>query len=109
MKNLKTKIEYCLKKYPATRNSDITLTNSIWYEFYNNKLVKEDCNGKIDYFVRLKDLYDMPKQDDVKRIRAKIQNKENRYLPTSEKVAKQRRINEHTWRAYMGYDNPAMG
>ena len=106
MIHLKHKVEHCLKKYPETRNSDIKLTNSIWVEYYYTRLIKDE---KGNLAVKLLDLYDLPREDNVKRIRAKIQNEENRLLPTSKKVAKQRRINEDKWRAYMGFDNPATG
>lgn len=50
--------------------------------------------------VELKNIMDLPREDNVKRIRAKIQNEEKKYLPTSLEVAKQRKINEEDWRAW---------
>jgi hypothetical protein len=105
MINLKYKIEHCLKKYPDTRNSDVKLTNAVWIEFHNNKIKLIDGKN----YVALMDLYDMPRQDDVKRLRAKIQNEENKYLPTSLEVVKQRKINEEKWRNYMSPSNPTRG
>jgi len=92
IKNLKGKIEYCLRNYPETRNSDITLTIKIWQTFYG-----------ISDFVSLKDLYNLPREDNVKRIRAKIQNDQKKFLPTILKVAKKRGILEDEWRVAMGY------
>lgn len=52
--------------------------------------------------VLLEDLFDLPREDNVKRIRAKF-NEEGLYLPTSEEVAKRRNMNIPEWREAMGY------
>ena len=101
MLKLKDKILYCLERYPETRNSDIKLTNAVWYTYYEKYLIKVDDQ----LAVKLTDLYELPREDDVKRIRAKIQNDENKFLPTDEAVRKQRRINETKWRNYLGYND----
>lgn len=109
MRKLKSKIEYCLQKYQDTRNSDIKLTSAIWIEFYG-QYISKDSKGRL--IVALIDLYKIPREDNVKRIRAKIQNEEGKYLPTSEEVLKQRGLNEYKWRKELGYevyDNPALG
>lgn len=105
---LQTKIEHCLEKYPETRNSDIKLTNSIWFEFHNNK-IKRDADG--DLVVKLKDLYDLPREDHIKRIRAKIQNSKSnpRFLPTDIKILKGRKILEKYWHLSMSPSNPSRG
>ena len=103
--NLKQKVMYCLQKYPETRNSDIKLTNSIWYEFHNNKIKRIDDKN----YVALTDLYDLPREDNVKRVRAKIQNEEGKYLPTEEEVLKQRKILEKRWREEYSPSNPSRG
>jgi len=56
-----------------------------------------------DLCVRLEYIKELPREDHVKRIRAKIQNEEGRLLPTRWEVAKQRKIEEQKWRAFMGY------
>jgi len=104
MKKLEQKIIYCLEKYPETRNSDTKLTNAIWLEFYKDKLFSTaDGNAAI----KLIDLYNLPTQDDVKRIRAKIQNEKHLFLPTSIEIRKKRKIKEEDWRKYLGY-NPEL-
>lgn len=103
MTNLKTQVEQCLQKYPETRNSDIKLTNAIWYEYYRNKL-KNDEQGNL--VVRLCDLYDLPKEDNVKRWRAKF-NSKGLYLPTEKKIIQKRKIKEEIWRSKLGY-NPEL-
>ena len=93
------------QKYPETRNSDIKLTNAVWIEFHNSKL--KQIEGK--YAVVLTDLYELPSQDDVKRIRAKVQNNLHKFLPTSEEVSKQRKIKEIWWHREMSPSNPSRG
>jgi hypothetical protein len=108
-KNMKLeyKIIHCLKKYPETRNSDILLTRAVWYEFHNSKIFEH--NGKTAIYTE--DLMELPREDHVKRIRAKIQNdKANpRYLPTTEEVLKKRKILEKHWHLAMSPSNPARG
>ena len=104
MKHLKEQINWCLENIPETRNSDIKLTSAVWVRYYSNFLFK-DNNDK--WCVKLLNLYELPTEDHVKRIRAKIQNEENKFLPTDAKVRKQRKINEEKWRTYLGY-NPEL-
>lgn len=99
-KNLKAQVEYCLETYPETRNSDITLMLRIWETYYPSR-IKTGASGEKG--VWLKDLYDLPREDNIKRVRAKFQNELNRYLPTDWKVAQQRKIEEDKWRVAMGY------
>jgi len=106
MNNLKQKILWILSEDEQSRNSDIRLTQMIWYKFHNSKLVKLDDGTQA---VRLRDLFDLPREDNIKRIRAKIQNEEGKFLPTSAEVRKQRKINEWKWRDQMSPSNPAMG
>lgn len=98
-KALKRQIERCLSDYPETRNSDIALTIKVWEVYYPQYLIKAK-NG--DYGIYIKYLYELPRQDNVKRIRANF-NSRGLYLPTEWKIAKQRKINEEKWRVYMGY------
>lgn len=98
MKRLKDKILYCLEKYPETRNSDIKLTSAVWFEYYSDKLVTLDDKRLA---VPLVELYKIPSQADVKRIRAIIQNKKKLWLPTEPEVRKKRNILEKDWFNYV--------
>lgn len=89
---LKDQIEYCLINYPETRNSDIELTICVWTKYY-----------QVGVTIRLAQLYDLPSQDSVKRIRANFQNVDHKYLPTSEMVALERHWKIEEWRALLGY------
>ena len=108
MKELKDQVEKALTKYPTTRNSDITLTIAVWKMFY-----KEYVN---DNSINLKDLYDLPREDNIKRIRAKFQQDaleriksgktngdEQCFLPTDPKVAERRNIFGDEWKKALGY------
>lgn len=94
--NLKQQVEYILQTYPNTRNSDIKLTLNVWIKYYPSKVkfVKDK------WFVALNDLYELPREDNVKRIRAKF-NQQNLYLPTDPEVIKQRRQKEMEWKQQM--------
>lgn len=94
IKTLKNQVESCLRDFEETRNSDITLTLCVWKIFYSNKIK----NGS----VFLQDLYELPREDNVKRIRAKL-NEQGKYLPTDLKIARRRGIKEDEWRQAMGY------
>lgn len=98
LKDLTKKINDTLRDFPETRNSDIELTIRIWKEYYPKKLNAHE--GEI--FVLLSNLFDLPREDNVKRIRAKIQNEDHEYLPTEWVVAKARGIKEDIWREHLG-------
>lgn len=98
IKNLKIKVGAILAEIPETRNSDIALMIEIWRRYYP-QYIKKGSTGQEG--VWLKDLYDLPREDNVKRIRAHYQNELGKFLPTSWEVAKQRKIEEAKWKAYM--------
>lgn len=99
LKTLKSQTEYCLKNYPETRNSDITLMIEIWKQFYPQRLKVGKTN---EQGIWLKDLYDLPNIDSIGRMRQKF-NQQGLYLPTSEEVKKVRGIKETIWRENLGY------
>ena len=80
---LKQEVEYCLKKYPETRNNDRLLTLMVYTEFYWIK------NQVITY----KQYLNLPTNDIIKRYRAIIQNDNWKYKPTSEKILLYRQKN----------------
>lgn len=89
----------CLERFPETRNSDVALTIKIWEEYHKSKIMV-DFQSKRNY-VFLEDIFDLPREDGIKRIRAKIQNEKLMFLPTDLEVARQRDINYEVWRAHM--------
>lgn len=92
-------VESVLSDTPAARNSDIALTIEVWKRFYPQRMRARDGRS----YVALDDLYDLPREDNVKRTRAYLQNVRKLYLPTDAKVARARGINEDEWRVAMGY------
>lgn len=97
---LKSQVEKILRDTPSSRNSDITLTIELWKRFYPSKIKQSKETGK--FGVWLDDLFTLPREDNIKRIRAHFQNDMLKYLPTSLEVVRQRRINEEVWRKTMG-------
>jgi hypothetical protein len=102
IKELKHKVEWVLEHHPKTRNSDVLLTIKIWELYYERFLIK-DATG---YLVKLRDILELPREDNVKRIRAKL-NAEGKFLPNDPKVRTARGINEQEWRKFLGY-NPEL-
>lgn len=96
-KTLESKVEYVLQNYPNTRNSDIELTIKIW-EVYHN----------VHESILVRDLFSLPREDNIKRIRARLQNDQHKYLPTSEAIARKRKMNIQAWRQRLGYTSPVM-
>jgi len=95
IKTMMEKVEYCLRNFPQTRNSDTYLTWKVWREFYG-----------IDNEVSWNRYRDMPSQDDIKRARARIQNTLKQYPPTVKCIALHRRWNEQVWLKALGYKIP---
>ena len=96
---LKKQVESVLSEVPETRNSDITLTIAVWERYYPS-LIRVGASK--DRGIWLKDLYSLPREDNIKRIRADF-NKKGMYLTTSATVAKQRRTKEDAWRKALSY------
>lgn len=101
IKQLKKQVLSVLREVPETRNSDITLMIEVWKRYYPHFL-KETKDKQLGVY--LKDLYELPREDNIKRIRAKIQNEENKYLPTSMKIAIKRHLNMNEWHKAMAFN-----
>lgn len=78
------------------RNSDIALTIAIWQKWYS-------VGTNPDSVIHLYRLFDLPREDNVKRVRAVLQNVEGKYLPTSWEVARKRGIEREKWEEALGY------
>jgi hypothetical protein len=95
---LKRMVEIMLDTNPSwrgvqVRNSDIALTILIWQRWYN-----------VQDTVSVERLFDLPREDNVKRVRAVFQNTEHRYLPTDPAVLIKRSIAEAYWFDALGYN-----
>ena len=100
IKTLRGQVEHILETIPETRNDDIRLTLEIWKAFYPGFIKRDENNYSI---IRLADIWEMPREDNVKRVRAQIQNEERRFLPTSPEVLKKRGMLTEEWRKALGY------
>lgn len=103
MLKLKDQVEIILNDFPPTRDNDITLMIALWKKFYSAHIKVTSTNESGIY---LKSLYTLPTQDNIKRIRALLQNDEHRFLPTDSRVRRKRRIKEEEWRNYIKNNEP---
>lgn len=94
LKDYKEKVYRILEKYPPSRDSDWRLLANYIYIF-KRKLVTRDEQG-IEC-IALENLRYLPPVESITRARRIIQNDDNNFLPTSEKVRKQRRIKEENY------------
>mgnify|MGYP001612875574 CR=1 FL=1 len=104
--HLKKEIEHCLEKYPESRNDDVYLTSALWWEFHSKSLIESGKAKMIDgdLFINLRAIQTLPREDHIKRIRAKIQNEEFRFTPTNPEVIKLREASRRKWKAKMNND-----
>ena len=92
-KALKSQVKNILINCPDARNSDITLTIEIWRKYYN-----------VGDSVPVKYLYELPREDNIKRLRAKFCELGNSWAyPTDPKVARARQIKDDEWKRALGY------
>lgn len=99
---LKNMVEQVLADNPKyngveARNSDVALMILVWQRWYG-------VSDKPDGIVHVRRLFDLPREDNVKRVRAKIQNEEHKYLPTNPDVLIKRGILEEYWSDALGYN-----
>ena len=97
------KVEYCLKNFPETANSDVQLTLRIIHQFHNEHLQRFN-----DKWWTTTEIQKKIREDNVKRLRAKF-NKRGLYLPTNPEVIRQRNKLRKIWHNAMSPSNPAQG
>ena len=91
---LKNQIEQILETVTPARNSDLVLMINVWRKFYN-----------VGDYVKLEFMHELPNEASICRLRRKIQNHEKKFIPTDEKVAKDRGWKEEEWKRYLGYSS----
>lgn len=99
IKGLKKMVESTLEKLPSTRDSDVRLCIAIWERYFGEYVITGSLSG--EKAVRLNDLYRLPREDNIKRLRAHIQNVQGKWLPTTWEVARKRNINQQEWNSYI--------
>ena len=93
MPTLKTQVLAGLQASEANRNSDIDLMLWIWEHYYN--VTEQNFT--------FSKLYELPTQENIKRYRARIQNEEGMYLPTSDTIRRKRNQLRSKWKTDLGY------
>lgn len=79
----KDMVENILANDERSRNSDIWLILQVWQK-----------KQHIKCFIPYEDLSKMITPETITRVRRKIQNDENRFLPTSETIRQRRKLRE---------------
>jgi hypothetical protein len=107
IKNKRDKIRKLLALYPELRNCDIKLTIKFWQEYQPARITTSEKTGK--QYVELDQLFFLEREDNIKRIRAKIQSPkseggEELYPPTDIKVAEKRKMNMDKWHQAMAFN-----
>lgn len=96
---LEKQVRHILETDEKSRNSDVRLTQMIWWHFYRSYMKMID--GKV--YVNVADLFTIPREDFISRMRRRIQHDKKEFLPTDPMVAKKRGWQEDEWREYLGY------
>ena len=106
IKDLKSKVEYCLLNFEKTRDDDAYLTFVIIYTFMPQEMIQQGNK----HFISTGALR-LVREDHVKRIRAVFQNEKKMYLPTNLETRRKRKqiidSSEEEWRKQLGY-NPEL-
>lgn len=98
LSNLKSLVKNMLEEVPKTRNSDKLLTLMIWRKHYSHVFIKQN---KTYYVSCTAILEELPQEDNVKRIRAKF-NEKGLYAAT-DPVVLERRNKSKIWKKSLGY------
>jgi hypothetical protein len=93
-------VKNTLAIFPEARNSDIRLTIELWKMYYRPFLHEDE---RLGLMIKIDDLFDLPREDNIKRIRATIQNEDRMYLPTNIEVFIARAKASDEWRQFLGY------
>lgn len=97
LNTLEAHVRAILKSDERSRNSDIRLTQVLWYTYHKEHFVMVAGH----WYIEVNAMFELPREDNIKRIRARIQNVEHEYLPTDPDVAKKRGWKEEEWRHYL--------
>jgi len=97
LNKLRDRVEYCLERYPETRNSDIDLFTRLCERFYPP--FERPLYNWQDLATTM---HQVPSLDHIARLRRKIiqQHDYAKYLPTVRAIALNRGIAEDIWHNY---------
>ena len=94
IKNIENLVNEILREDIRARNDDKYLTFRVLQQILTGERSSELLS------MSLNDIKKLPAFETVKRVRAKIQNKEKLFLPSSAAVRHRRRIREEDFRAW---------
>ena len=100
IRNLRKIVETELSKNEKARNDDRYLTLLIWWRYFPEYFIMHECK----HYIKADAVLSLPREDNVKRLRAKIQNEEHKFLPTDPEVRRKRGISEEVWLKYCTYN-----
>jgi len=95
---IKERVEYVLRNYPSSRNSDELLWWLVIKIFYKDVLEEFKKWVRKDY-IPISVLNKLPKFETISRIRRKF-NEQGLYLPTVPEVLEKRRKKEKVFKKY---------
>jgi hypothetical protein len=98
--DLTSQIRKILTDFPESRNSDIRLLIELWRRYYPSMIHEDPYLGMV---IKVSDLFELPREDAIKRIRAGIQNREREFLPTDINVFIGRVRQSEEWLRFLGY------
>jgi hypothetical protein len=84
--DLRAQVGYVLSHYPAARDSDVRLAHLVWQVFYPDYVDGE--------WVKLRDMYELPRQTTITRTRAIIQNDYGLFQASVEVAARRRALRD---------------
>lgn len=93
--NLKNRVLYILEHNPSTRDSDAELIITLYNHYYYLEATLS--------MRKLREVIEYDSPDDIVRLRRHIQNKEFKFLPTTEEIMRKRRMNIDKCREVLGY------
>ena len=99
IEKLTEKVRWVLEHQPDTRNDDVLLTYRIIEQYRPDDVRQVEVDGKPVLFIRARAVFAV-REDQVKRIRAKIQNELGEFLPTDPEVRRKRKISEEAWQRW---------
>jgi hypothetical protein len=98
MSTIGARVTEILKRFPSTRNSDAELYARYYERYYGKAIILMS----VKEFFRLLRTKEIDDPDNIRRMRAKVQNKQVLYLPTDPDVRKIRLKNraDHLWNVW---------
>jgi len=99
LRTIKQRIEYILNDSEQSRNYDKVLYLSYIQKFHPSCI--EWSNKREDFYISFKGYMILPNYATIKRLRAIIQKKEGKFLPTDAKIIRLRRMQQKQMKSFV--------